>query len=183
MIFTELPLAGAYLIEPERHEDQRGFFARSWCRREFAEMGLNPELVQCNISNNRHRGLIRGMHLQIPPHAECKLVRCTQGAIFDVILDLRPDSLSFKTWYGLELSQENHKMLYIPTGLAHGFQTLSDFSEVFYQMSCEFHPQSARGVRWDDPEFQINWPLPHPQLSERDQAFPCVSDLGTLDWF
>lgn len=175
MIFQPLALPGAYLIEPERREDERGFFARSWCRQEFAEQGLNPDLLQCNISYNRHLGLIRGMHYQVAPHEETKLVRCTQGAIFDVILDLRPDSPSYLNWVGVELSQANHQMLYIPGGLAHGFQTLTAETEVFYQMSTEYHPESARGVRWDDPAFGIVWPLQEPQfaplLSERDRAF------------
>ncbi len=170
MIFTELSLAGAFLIEPEPHRDERGFFARSWCRQAFASQGLNSELVQCNISFNRHKGLIRGMHYQIAPHAEIKLVRCTQGAIYDVIVDLRSHSPSFKQWIALELTQENHQMLYIPEGFAHGFQTLTEQSEVFYQMSSDYHPESARGLRWNDPAVGIVWPLSDPLLSERDRA-------------
>lgn len=172
MIFHALPLTGAYLIEPQKLEDERGFFARSWCRQAFAEQGLNAQLVQCNISYNRHKALIRGMHYQIFPHQEAKLVRCTLGAIYDVILDLRPDSSTYKQWMGIELSQKNYRMLFIPEGFAHGYQTLSDESEVFYQMSQDYHPESARGVRWDDPAFGIVWPLSQPRVSERDCAFP-----------
>jgi len=165
-------MQGVYVIDPERHEDERGFFARSWCVEEFRANGLNPALVQCNISFNRRKGTLRGMHYQAAPHEECKLVRCTLGAIYDVILDLREGSPTFGKWAGVELTQENRRMLYIPEGLAHGFVTLRDDTEVFYQMSEFYHPECARGVRWDDPAFGITWPVAKPFLSERDASYP-----------
>ncbi|CAN5828738.1 MAG: dTDP-4-dehydrorhamnose 3,5-epimerase [Gemmatimonadetes bacterium] len=176
MIFRETRLPGAYVIEPERIEDERGFFARSWCEREFRAHGLNPRLVQCNLSFNRYRGTLRGMHYQAAPHPEAKLVRCTMGRIHDVIVDLRPESPTFREWVAVELSAGNRRMLYVPEGFAHGFQTLEDESEVFYQMSQYYHAELARGVRWDDPAFGIAWPLPVQALSARDSAyadFPC----------
>ncbi|MBO0350581.1 dTDP-4-dehydrorhamnose 3,5-epimerase [Phormidium pseudopriestleyi FRX01] len=158
MIFRETKLEGAWIIEPERLTDERGFFARTWCQREFEERGLHSGLVQCNTSFNSLSGTLRGMHYQIHPHGETKLVRCTQGAIYDVIIDMRPTSPTFTQWIGVELTAENHRMLYIPAGFAHGFQTLVDQTEVFYQMSEFYHPESARGVRWNDPTFSIKWP-------------------------
>ena len=172
MIFTPTPLAGAFVIELERREDERGFFARSFCQREFAEHGLNPHLAQCNVSFNAQRGTLRGMHYQAAPHEEAKLVRCTQGAVWDVIVDLRRDSPTFKHWHGVELSAANRRGLYIPEGLAHGFQTLSDDAELLYLMSEFYEQDTARGVRWDDPAFGIEWPLPNPRISERDRSFP-----------
>lgn len=173
MRFTETPLAGAWLIEPERFSDERGYFARTWCVREFAEHGLETRLVQASISQNACRHTLRGMHYQAAPHEEVKLVRCSRGAIYDVILDLRPGSPTLGQWFGVELSAANGRMLYVPGGLAHGFQTLADDSEVVYQMS-EFHaPESARGVRWDDPAFGIAWPEADERiLSARDRAYP-----------
>jgi dTDP-4-dehydrorhamnose 3,5-epimerase len=171
MIFTELRLQGAYLIEPERREDERGFFARTWCEREFAAHGLNANLVQCSVSFNKKRGTLRGMHYQVAPHEEAKVVRCTMGAIFDVVIDLRKSSATFKEWVAVELTAENHKMLYIPEGFAHGFQTLTDNTEVFYQMSAFYNPESARGVRWDDKTFQIAWRQEICAISPRDSAF------------
>lgn len=171
MIFTETKLSGAYIVEPERYEDERGFFARSWCQNEFAEHGLNPRLAQCNISFNKKRGTLRGMHFQAPPRAEAKLVRCTQGAIYDVIIDLRPNSATFKHWIAVTLAAENRKMLYIPENFAHGFLTLEDNTEVFYQMSEFYAPSSARGLRWDDPLFAIFWPEPVSIISQKDQQF------------
>lgn len=169
MIFTETKLKGAYVIELERIEDERGFFARSWCQKEFEEHGLNSRLVQCNISFNKKKGTLRGMHYQAGPYEEAKLVRCTRGAIYDVIIDLRPDSDTFKQWIAEELSAKNQKMLYIPEGFAHGFQTLENDSEVFYQMSEFYHPECARGVRWDDPTFRIIWPPDNKRIiSTRD---------------
>ncbi|MBN1221235.1 MAG: dTDP-4-dehydrorhamnose 3,5-epimerase [Anaerolineae bacterium] len=159
MIFTQTKLAGAYIIEPELISDERGFFARTWCQREVEAHGLNPRLVQCNISFNKKSGTLRGMHYQIPPHAEAKLVRCIMGAIYDVIIDLRPGSPTFKQWAAVELTAENRVMLYIPEGFAHGFQTLVDNTEVFYQMSEFYHSECARGVRWNDPTFAITWPF------------------------
>ncbi len=172
MIFRELEVPGAYLLEPERHEDDRGFFARTFCRRELEARGLEPAVAQCNVSFNRRRGTVRGMHYQAPPAEEVKLVRCTRGAIWDVILDLRPDSAGFKRHAGVELDAESGVSLYLPAGVAHGFQTLRDASEVFYQMSEFFNPEAARGVRWNDPAFAITWPREITVISDRDLAFP-----------
>jgi len=172
MIFTETSLRDAYLVELEQREDERGFFARSFCQREFSELGLDPCVVQCNISFNRHSGTLRGMHYQIPPHTEAKLVRCTRGAIYDVIIDLRPSSPTYQKWTGVELTAENRSALYIPAGFAHGFQTLADDSEIFYQMSEFFAPEAARGIRWNDPTFGITWPLPVRVISKKDSAIP-----------
>lgn len=170
--FRETPLPGAWVIDPERIEDERGFFARSWCRQEWIERGLNPALVQCNITWNHRRGTLRGLHWQEEPHAEAKLVRCTRGSIYDVIVDLRPKSPTWKQWFAIELSAFNHTMLYIPEGFAHGLQTLQNESEVFYQMSEEYHPECARGVRWNDPAFGIQWPIAERIIAARDEAFP-----------
>jgi dTDP-4-dehydrorhamnose 3,5-epimerase len=171
--FIETKLKGAYIIEVEPIEDERGFFARSWCQKEFMEHDLNSNLVQCNISFNRKQGTLRGMHYQAKPHEEAKLVRCTMGAIYDVIVDIYPDSPTFKQWVAVELTAENRKMLYIPGGMAHGFQTLVDNTEVFYQMSEFYYPQSAKGVRWDAPIFNIDWPE-NDQLviSDKDRSYP-----------
>ena len=172
MIFAETKLKGAFIVEVEKHADERGFFARTWCQEEFTTHGLNPRLVQCSISFSRKGGTLRGMHYQSEPYGEAKLVRCTQGAVYDVIVDLRPDSATFKQWIAVELTAENHRMLYVPAKFAHGFQTLEDNTEVSYQMS-EFHaPESARGVRWDDPAFAIRWPEGPRILSERDKSYP-----------
>lgn len=177
MIFRETQLAGAYVIEPEKKEDERGFFARSWCEREFAEHGLNPRVVQCNISFNKKKGTLRGLHYQAVPHAEAKLVRCTQGAIYDVIVDLRPGSPTFKQHVGEVLKAKDHSMLYVPESCAHGFQTLEDDTEVFYQMSEFYIPECARGVRYDDPAFGIAWPIPNPTILERDRTYPDFADV------
>ena len=174
MIFQETELPGAFVIDPERITDGRGFFARTWCRDEFAAHGLSSALVQGNTSFNTRRGTLRGMHFQVAPHPEIKLVRCTRGGIFDVIVDLRPDSPTYRRWVGVELSPSNGRMLYIPEGFAHGFQTLADETEVAYQMSEFFHPESARGVRWDDPRLAITWPLAPVNLSEKDQRYPLL---------
>jgi dTDP-4-dehydrorhamnose 3,5-epimerase len=172
MKFIETKLKGAYLIEPDLIRDDRGFFARSWCQKEFTDNGLNPNLVQCNISFNHHQGTLRGMHYQIAPYEEAKVVRCTAGAIYDVIVDLRPDSETFKQWVALKLTAVNHQALYIPAGMAHGFQTLADNSEVLYQMSEFYHPESARGLRWDDRVLEIAWPTELPSvISERDLSY------------
>lgn len=172
MKFLPTELSGAWLIEPELISDERGSFARTWCAREFEERGLNPRLVQCNISTNRRRGTVRGMHYQREPHAEAKLVRCTRGAIYDVIVDLRPGSPTFRRWAAQELSADNHRLFYIPEGFAHGFQTLTDDAEVFYQMSREFVPGVSCGVRWNDPAINIHWSLPISIIAERDQTWP-----------
>lgn len=171
MIFQEAKLKGSYLIEPERLTDERGFFARTWCQQEFQKYGINPKLVQCNISFNKKKGTLRGMHYQIAPYEEAKLVRCTMGAIYDVIIDLRPDSETFKQWISVELTAENRKMLYIPGGFAHGFLTLADSTEVFYQMSEFYFSESARGVRWNDPAFGINWPEKVVVISGKDEHY------------
>jgi dTDP-4-dehydrorhamnose 3,5-epimerase len=173
MLFTPLPLAGAFLIDIERHEDQRGFFATIWSAREFAERGLMDCTVQCNLSFNTRRGTLRGMHYQADPYGQAKLVRCTAGGIYDVILDLRPDSPTHAQWVAAELTAENHRMLYVPKGFAHGFQTLTDGADVTYQMSTFHEPGSDRGVRWDDAAFGIAWPIAPPTvISPRDTGYP-----------
>ncbi|HYC36863.1 MAG TPA: dTDP-4-dehydrorhamnose 3,5-epimerase [Usitatibacter sp.] len=165
-------IAGLMVVEMERREDARGFFARSYCAEEFARAGMDARVAQCNVSYNARRGTLRGMHYQAAPHGEAKLVRCTAGAIHDVALDLRPESPTYLKWLGFELSASNGRALFIPDGLAHGFQTLADGSEVFYQMSVPYVPGAARGVRFDDPAFGIRWPLPDPFVSEKDAAYP-----------
>ncbi|MGH7380667.1 MAG: dTDP-4-dehydrorhamnose 3,5-epimerase [Candidatus Methylomirabilales bacterium] len=180
MMFSETRLKNAFIIEPERREDERGFFARVWCQREFEEYGLNPNLVQCSISYNKKKGTLRGMHYQIKPHQEAKLARCTMGSIYDVIIDLRPESPTFMQHSAVVLSAENRKALYIPEGLGHGFQTLEDNTEVFYQMSEFYVPEAARGIRWDDPAFGITWPSGERIISDRDRSYPgfCVSAVA-----
>lgn len=170
MKFTETKLKGAYVIEVEPIADERGFFARSWCQKEFEEHGLNANLVQCNISFNLKKGTLRGMHYQAKPYQEAKLIRCTRGAIYQVVIDIRPDSFTFKQWVAVELTAENRKMLYVPKGMASGFQTLMDNSEVFYQMAEFYHPESAKVVRWDNPAFEIKWPLEVKIISEKDNS-------------
>jgi dTDP-4-dehydrorhamnose 3,5-epimerase len=173
MVFHETVLKGAFLIDLERHEDERGFFARTFCVDEFQARGLNARLMQCSVSFNERRGTLRGLHWQTEPHAEAKLVRVTRGAIFDVIVDLRSGSPTFKQHFVAELTADNHRTLYVPEGCAHGFQTLEDTTEVFYQMSAVYAPPLARGVRWDDPAFGIQWPdVPHRILNERDATYP-----------
>jgi dTDP-4-dehydrorhamnose 3,5-epimerase len=172
MIFTETELSGAFLIEPERRQDDRGFFARTWCQQEFEAHGLGTQWVQCNLSFNNQKGVLRGMHYQIAPYAETKLIRCTMGAIYDVIIDLRPESPTFRQWLAVELTADDRRMLFIPAGFAHGFQTLADETEVFYQMSQFYAPEYARGVRWDDPAFKVSWPAEQRIISERDRGFP-----------
>jgi dTDP-4-dehydrorhamnose 3,5-epimerase len=175
VIFTETKLLGAFVIEAERFEDERGFFARTWCQREFKAHGLNPRLVQCSISFNKKKGTLRGMHYQVAPFEEVKLVRCTKGAIYDVIIDLRPESPTFKRYIAIVLSADNRKMLYIPERFAHGFQTLEDNTEVFYQMSEFYAPEGTRGVRWNDPTFAIEWPHAVRVIIERDRNYPDFS--------
>lgn len=171
MIFTATKLQGAFIIDPERLEDERGFFARTWCQREFAVHGLSPKWVQCNISFNTQKGTLRGMHYQAAPYAETKLIRCTMGAIYDVIIDLRPDSPTFKQWLAVELTADNRCMLYVPGGFAHGFLTLANHTEVLYQMSEFYVAESARGVRWNDPAFGIQWPADVKVISDRDRNY------------
>jgi dTDP-4-dehydrorhamnose 3,5-epimerase len=170
--FAEARLDGVFVIELERHEDQRGFFARSFCAKEFAAHRLPASFVQCNVSYNRSRGTLRGMHYQLAPCEEGKLVRVTRGSALDVVLDLRPCSPTFREWSSFELTEENGRALYVAPGLAHGFQTLTDNVEVLYHMTEFYDPRSARGVRWDDPAFGIVWPILSPTLSERDASFP-----------
>ena len=172
MIFREVAVEGARVVEPQRHDDPRGFFARTWCRREFAEQGLETRLEQCNTSWNLRKGTLRGMHFQADPFGEAKLVRCTRGAMLDVVLDLRPSSPTYLRHAAVTLTWENRLALYIPEGCAHGFQALEDGTEVFYQMSAAYEPGAGRGVRWDDPAFGIEWPLHPPILSERDASWP-----------
>jgi dTDP-4-dehydrorhamnose 3,5-epimerase len=172
MIFLETSLPGAYVIEVEKHEDERGFFARSWCAREFAAKGLDHHLVQCNVSFNKRKGTLRGLHYQVPPHAEAKLVRCTKGSLVDVIVDLRKDSPTFLKWFANDLTAANHRMLYIPKLFAHGFQTLEDDTEIFYQMTEFYEPAASKGLRWNDPRLSINWPVASRVMSQKDQAYP-----------
>jgi dTDP-4-dehydrorhamnose 3,5-epimerase len=171
MKFIETELRGAFLVEPEFLEDERGFFARTWCRKEFEQHGLNSDWVQCNISYNKRKGTLRGMHYQIAPYAEAKLVRCTMGVIYDVIIDLRPDSKTYCHWISTQLSAENRKMIYIPEGFANVFQTLMENTEVFYQISEFYAPEYARGVLWNDPKFKIEWPDDVRVISEKDKNF------------
>ena len=172
MIFHETILPGAFEIELEPKSDHRGFFARTWCHQEFTGRGLAANLVQCSLSFSTTKGTLRGMHYQVAPYAEVKLVRCTRGAIYDVILDLRPHSPTFKAWVAVVLTAQNRKTAYVPQGCAHGFLTLEDDTEVFYQMSVCQHAESARGVRFDDPAFQITWPEKIAVISERDRNYP-----------
>lgn len=173
MILIQTRLDGAFIVELERKEDERGFFARAWSRAEFAAWSLNSDLVECSISFNHKKDTLRGMHYQVAPHAEVKLVRCTHGAIYDVVVDLRPSSRTFKQWLAVELTDDNRRALYIPEGFAHGFQTLTDAAEVYYQMTKCHHPESARGVRWDDPAFGIQWPpAANRIIAARDRAYP-----------
>jgi len=161
----------AYTIELEPTVDERGFFARTWCAQEFKLRGLNPNLAQCSVSFNRQKGTLRGLHYQNEPYPEAKLVRCCSGSIYDVILDLRPTSPSYREWFAVELTAANRKMVYVPQGFAHGFQTLADETEVFYQISESYRPELAGGVRWDDPQFAIKWPVLEPIISKRDRTF------------
>ncbi len=171
MVFNKTKLQDALILEPEKIQDARGFFATTWCQKDFAAHGLNVSLVQCNVSYNRAAGTLRGMHFQIAPFSQAKLVRCTRGAIYDVIIDLRTDSPTFKQWVAAELTESNHRLVYIPKGFAHGFQTLKDDSEVFYQMSEFYAPGYAQGVRWNDAAFDIEWPLGVTVISDRDNSY------------
>jgi dTDP-4-dehydrorhamnose 3,5-epimerase len=175
MIFTESPLSGAYVVDLDRIEDERGFFARSFCKAEFAARGLATEMSQCSVSFNLRRGTLRGLHFQAAPHDEDKLVRCTRGGIFDVIVDLRPESPSYRRWFGTELTAENHRALYIPKGFAHGFLSLLDETEVFYMISVAYVAGAARGLRWNDPALEIQWPFTPRVISARDAEFALLS--------
>jgi dTDP-4-dehydrorhamnose 3,5-epimerase len=171
--FAEAPLAGAWIVDPDRLGDERGHFARTFDRDEFAARGMEPAVVQCSTSFNARAGTLRGLHFQAGPHGEPKLVRCTRGAVWDVVVDLRPESPTHRGWYGVELSAENGRALYVPPGLAHGFQTLEDASEVLYMMGHEYVPDAAAGVRWDDPAFGIEWPAAAERvMSDRDRRYP-----------
>jgi dTDP-4-dehydrorhamnose 3,5-epimerase len=176
MIFTETELNGAFLIELEPFEDERGFFALSWSEKEFNARGMDSRFVECNVSFNHKKGTLRGMHYQESPHGQGKLVRCTMGAVFDVMIDLRPSSPTFKHWLAFELTAKNHLALYVPIDFAHGFQTLDDNSEILYQMTTPYVPGSGRGLRWNDPAFSIEWPLANPILNDRDKTYPDFSD-------
>lgn len=165
-------LEGLFLVEPERRSDARGFFARTFCERELAAAGLHSRFPQCNISFNTEKGTLRGMHFQAAPYPEAKLVRCTKGAIFDVVIDLRSSSPTFCKWAAVELNEENRRALYVPPGFGHGFQALTPGSEVLYMMGEYYRPELARGVRWDDPAFGIEWPIGSPIVSERDASYP-----------
>lgn len=177
MIFLETKLRGVFEIHLDPRPDERGFFARSWCPREFEEHGLNPKLLQCNVSFNARKGTLRGLHYQAAPHPEVKLVRCTRGAIYDVVVDVRPDSPTFKGWIGMMLTSTDRNMVYVPEGCGHGFLTLEDETEVFYQMSEFYYPELARGVRWNDPVFQIVWPGGVQVISERDRTYPSFEQV------
>lgn len=172
MKFQSLVLDGACVIDPESTGDGRGSFARTFCTREFAARGLDSRVTQCSISYNRHRGTLRGMHYQVAPYAEAKLVRCISGAIYDVIIDLRPGSITRMRWIGVELNAADRRQLYIPAGFAHGFQTLCDDTEVFYQISEYYSPEHGRGVRWDDSAFAIRWPIADTIISDKDRSYP-----------
>ncbi|MCB0209510.1 MAG: dTDP-4-dehydrorhamnose 3,5-epimerase [Anaerolineae bacterium] len=172
MIFTETSLKDAYIIDIQKFEDQRGFFARGWCQNEFEAHGLVPQVVQANISYNHHKGTLRGLHYQKAPYAETKLVRCVKGALYDVIIDLRPNSPTFKQWLGVELTADNYRMLYVPEGFAHGFQTLVDHTEAYYMVSQFYTPQAEGGLRYNDPSFAIDWPLDIEVISDKDSSWP-----------
>ena len=172
MIIEATPLRGAYLVDLERHEDSRGFFARSYCEDEFEAEGLVTQWPQCNVSFNARKGTLRGFHYNASPYGETKLVRCTLGAIYDVIVDLRPESATTMSWIGVELDAKSRRALYVPAGFAHGFITLADDTEVFYQMSNRHVPQAARGLRYDDPALGVRWPIPIEVVSRRDASYP-----------
>jgi len=172
MTFTETNLKGAYVVRLKNIEDERGYFARAWCHQEFGQQNLNPAMVQMNVGFSHHRGTVRGMHYQMAPHAEVKYIRCTRGAIYDVIIDLRDGSPTFGLWHGQELTADNGLMLYAPEGFAHGYQTLQDSTEMFYLTSASYAPSAARGVRHDDPAFSVRWPLPVTFISAADRQWP-----------
>ena len=177
MIFTPAQLPGLWVIDLELREDERGFLARTYCEREFAEHGLNTRWPQCNLTHTRKRGFLRGMHFQADPKPEIKLIRCSAGVIFDVLVDVRRDSPTFGQWQGFELSTASGRMLYVPGGFAHGFQCLADHCEVFYQMSEFYFPELARGLRWNDPKIHIAWPIADATMSDRDRCLPLLDDL------
>lgn len=171
MIFTPIKLKGAYLIDLEKRQDDRGFFARTWCAEEFAKVGLNTNLVQQNMSYTKTKGTLRGMHFQKPPYAETKVVRCTRGSLYDVIIDLRPESPTYTQWFGITLSQDNYQMVYVPEGFAHGFVTLENDTEASYLVTAAYNPEADSGVRYNDPVINIKWPIPVIHVSEKDANF------------
>ena len=175
MIFKETQLKGAFIVEIEKREDVRGFFARVWCEKEFEARGLSFQPVQANIAFNVKKGTLRGMHYQVAPYEEAKLIRCIRGALYDVIVDLRPESSTYKQWIGVELTAKSHTMLYVPEGFAHGYQTLEDNTEGFYQVSQFYHPEAERGLRYDDPSFGIKWPMYVQVISDKDKRWPDFS--------
>ncbi len=175
MIFAETAIGGAFVIELDMFGDERGYFARTYSAQQFVERGLDPAVAECSASFNRRAGTLRGMHYQADPHGEAKLVRCTRGAIKDVVLDLRPGSSTYRKWHAVELNEDNGRALFIPVGCAHGFQTLRDDTEILYQISVPYEPSAARGVRWDDPAFGIDWPVPPWDgltISDQDASYP-----------
>jgi len=172
MIFSETKLKGVYVIELEKKEDERGFFGRVWDQKEFENHGLNSKIVQCSVSHNKKKGTVRGMHYQVAPYEEAKIIWCIKGKIYDVIIDIRPESKNFKKWLGVELTEKNYKMIYIPEGFAHGFQSLMDNTEVFYQITQQYMPEFSRGIKWNDDDIGIKWPINEVILSEGDRKLP-----------
>ena len=172
MKFTSTPFPGLYIVELEKNGDPRGFFARAYDAQEFKKLNLKDRFVQTNVSRSRERGTLRGLHYQTPPYAEAKLIRCTKGALYDVVVDLRPDSPTYKQYFGIELTADNYKQLYVPEGFAHGFITLEDDTETFYQVSEYYHPEVEGGIRYDDPAFKIEWPIPVEVISDKDKTWP-----------
>ncbi len=176
MKFVETPLAGAYVVEVERRGDDRGYFARAWCENEFAELGLANRFVQVNMSGSVEAGTLRGFHYQVAPHSEDKFVRCFAGSVFDVAIDMRPESDTYKQWFGVELTANNKKAFFVPAGFAHGYQTLEPDTELMYQVSAFYAPDAERGLRWDDPTFGVEWPIDEPILSDKDKVWPDFVD-------
>ncbi len=177
MKFIETKLKGAFVIEMEPNEDERGYFARAWCRQSFLEHGLEVDYVQCNASGSYHAGTVRGMHFQVKPHQEVKLVRCFRGEVFDVIVDLRENSPTYLSWFGAELTESNWRMMYVPRGFAHGFQTLAPNSQIFYQVSTAYCKEAERGLRWNDPEINIEWPMSVSKISDKDRNLPVIQNF------
>jgi len=180
MIFTETKLKGAFIIEIKKIEDERGFFGRSYCQTEFKEHGLNTNVVQANVSYNKKKGTLRGLHMQLPPYDETKLVRCTKGSLYDVIVDLRKDSPTFKQWIGVELTADNYRMLYVPEGFAHSFITLEDETEATYQVTQFYTAGAERGFRWNDPAFNIQWPIEPVIISEKDRSHSLFTEASLI---
>lgn len=176
MLFTETAIPGVWVIDVERHEDERGFFGRMWCRSEFEDHGLNPRVAQANVGYSKERGTLRGLHYQAAPHEEAKYIKCTHGAVFDVAVDLRAGSPTLHRWFGIELNDRNRTMLYVPEGCAHGYMSLTDDAEILYLTSEDYAPDAAGGARWDDPAFGIEWPINVEVISEQDRRWPLVED-------